>query len=245
MGEIFQQAISLTSSFNLWLIITIFAITMVAEFGLSIPYLLETIWLLTGYHTIGGDISPVSVVAFCTISLIGREIGAVALYKIAGYGRGPLARLFYKITDDRPDGKLTTGRFKRYIMLPAAKFVGKHFVPRAHNRSSGKTHQSNFGSRFIRPSAWNIALGRFAWLKIPITVTMGISRKPLALLAGVALFSLTWDGLYIMLGIFGAGSKINPLFMLAGTLSTLILINTSIYLVRRFLSARRLAGAGN
>lgn len=41
MVEIFQQAIGLTSTFNLWLLLAIFAITLVAEFGFSIPYLLE------------------------------------------------------------------------------------------------------------------------------------------------------------------------------------------------------------
>jgi membrane-associated protein len=241
MEAIFQQAIGLTSSFNLWLILTIFAITLIAEFGFSIPYLLETIWLLIGYQIIGGTISPSSIAIFFIISLIGREIGAGMLYKFSGYGRGPVTRLYQRLAKVEPGGRQPWAFLKKHIAAPVVRLIARMMAPKATSRLLPNGQVIQVKGKPFCPSTLNVVLGRFSWLKIPMTVTLGMLRRPQNLVVGVGLFSLAWDGLYIMLGAVGAGNKISSTLMLASTIGGFLLINTSLYFIKRKLRARRAA----
>jgi hypothetical protein len=80
---LYSNVISLTQSFNLWLILAIFLITLIEEFGISVPYLLESMWLFIGYGVSTNVLAPGAIVLFCLIGLIGREIGASMLYRAA------------------------------------------------------------------------------------------------------------------------------------------------------------------
>jgi membrane-associated protein len=242
MGEIFQQALSLTNSFNLWLIFTIFAISLVAEFGFSIPYLLETIWLVTGYNVIDGNITPVYIVIFCIITLIGRELGAGALYQVSRYGRTPLERLYQKLAQDL-DKTPTRKPAKRYLVSPLMKLGYRFFALNQPHKARGSSQPEKAKVGTFCHSTLNIVLGRFVWLKIPITITMSITKHPIRLLIGVGLFSLVWDGIYITIGVFGAGSQVNPLTIIIGTLSAMIILNTALYFARRA-RVSRYTGAG-
>ncbi len=241
MEQVFYQAISLTSSFNLWLILTIFMITIGAEFGLGIPYLLESIWLLVGYHTIGGNISPLSILVCCSISLVGREIGASILYKISRSRHNPLSKILHKLNILELNAVGSKNPLKKHILFPLIRGVSKMFT--SHSPVNGKYKKEYFLERYVRFSPFNVALGRFSWLKIPITITMGMTGRPLVLLSGVAFFSMAWDGLYITLGIFGAGDKISPVVMIACTVSGFILINAGVFFIRRYFASRRLSQA--
>ena len=243
MVEIFQQAISLTSTFNLWLLLAIFAITLVAEFGFSIPYLLESIWLLTGYHADGGALSLSAVVTFCVISLIGRELGAVALYYISGYGRGPVLRLYHRMSVFGPRDGPVLRFLKKYLTIPLARLGARIMASSSPLKVEKNGCIKKDNGKVFCPSTLNIVLGRFAWLKIPITLTMSMTRRPLRLLVGVALFSLAWDSMYIILGLLGAGNQISSVTMIIGTVSTFITLNGILYLIRRYRAKRRLAHA--
>ncbi len=232
MGEIFQQAVSLTASLNIWLVLTIFAISLVAEFGFSIPYLLETIWLIIGYNVIAGYLPPVYLLLFCSTTLIGREIGAGALYKVSGYGRTPLARLYQKMADDL-DKKPSGTPLKKFLVAPVIRLVHRFLVMHVPHKAKIEGVHQKVNAKPFCPSTFNIVLGRFAWLKIPITITMGLTRRPLRLLLGVGLFSLAWDGLYILIGVLGAGGQINPLVMAASTIGVMFVVNAIIYFFRR------------
>jgi len=237
MGEIFLQAANLTSTFNQWLLLAIFMITVGAEFGLSVPYLLETIWLLTGYQIMGGNLSLTAVVLFCFISLAGREVGAMALYRISQRGVNPFARLL-NILAVRAENNPPQKSYRKVILISIHRFLSRFFLP----GSSGKARPgSNYWSRFTHPSALGVVLGRFSCLKIPITINLGVNRRLLALLAGVALFSLIWDSLYILLGMFGLGDKLNPWILFSYSLGSLVIINSMLYLIRRLTSIKRLS----
>ena len=43
------QVLGLAAVFNPWLLLVVFGMTLIAEFGLSVPLLLESVWLFTGY----------------------------------------------------------------------------------------------------------------------------------------------------------------------------------------------------
>jgi membrane-associated protein len=231
VDQIIQQAISLTGSFNLWLILTIFMIALIAEFGLGIPYLLETIWLLVGYHAIGGTISPASIIICCTISLVGREIGAVALYHVSRSRINPLPGLVKKAASLEFDSKASPNLLKKHILLPVIKRLVKLFY--SCSPVSDEIRREYLIEKYVQFSAFNVALGRFSWLKIPITITMGVARRPMTLFWGIAVFSIAWDGLYISLGAFGA-DKINPLILVTATISGFMVINSALFFIRRY-----------
>ncbi len=236
MVEIYQQAISLTGSLNLWLILTVFAISLVAEFGFSIPYLLETIWLITGYNIIAGNLPPSYIAILCAITLVGREAGACTLYKVSGFGRTPLSRLYQKMAQDLERAP-SRWSLRRYITMPVMKLAKRYLVMHAAG-AGGKGRPAKAASRTFCPSTLNIVLGRFVWMKIPITITMGITKRPGRLMLGVGLFSLAWDGLYILMGAFGAGYSISPVVMILSAISLMVAVNSTLYFIRRRRSAR-------
>ncbi len=54
LDSILQQALPFAGTFILNLVIFLFLVCAIGEFGFSIPYLLETIWLLSGHHVVSG-----------------------------------------------------------------------------------------------------------------------------------------------------------------------------------------------
>ncbi len=236
MGGVFQQAVSLTGSFNLWLVLAIFLIALIAEFGFSIPYLFETIWLLTGYHLSGGGLSPASILLFCFISLIGREIGAGALYKLSGMGSTPVTRWLGQLNLIYLENSASRNPLKKYILFPIIKLIKKIIGKLSQSDNPGA---ANVLSKYLCPSPLSVALGRFSWLKIPITLTLGVNKKPYKLLLGVALFSLAWDALYILIGVFGAGSRISPTMMLICTISGFICLQIISFGIRWLRNSRK------
>lgn len=242
-GFIFNQAVSLTGSFNLWLVLAIFLITLIAEFGFSIPYLLESIWLLIGYSVSIDAISPGSVVIFCLIGLTGREIGASVLYRVSGYGSTPVLKIYDKLSALSPDWQRSRNPLKSNILLPLARFINRLIIAKLKVNEIEKGQEKAFFAKFTCKTPLSVAMGRFTWLKLPITITMGMARKLLILLTGVALFSLAWDSLYILIGVFGAGSKIGSTSMLIYTISGFIALQAIVFLIRRWITSRRLAYA--
>ncbi len=240
LGILFQQIVNLTGSFNLWLILAIFLLTLISEFGFSPPYLIESIWLLVGYHVSKGMITPEFIVLFCLTSLIGRQVGALMLYKISGAGSKPFTRLYEKIIDARSNEQELESRFRKYILTPISNLVAQHFTPYSVENKSGNSQQSKMIVKMHHLTSFHVALGRFIWLKIPLTITMGLTRQLIVLLAGVALFSLAWDGLYILIGVFGNGNGLSPFNMLLYTFGGFVVVNFLIIMIKRWLSSSQL-----
>ena len=83
-----QHILAFTGTFNGWLVLSVFIMFILGEFSISIPYVIETVWILVGYSVTTGTFSVFDLALLWFIGLIGREIGAMALYQIAGLGRG-------------------------------------------------------------------------------------------------------------------------------------------------------------
>ncbi len=100
----------------------------------------------------------------------------------------------------------------------------------------------------ITASPFSVALGRLLWLRIPLTLILGVKRKLKVLLLGVALSSLIYEGIYLTLGaIAGKTAKIEPvqliLFFIA-TLTVIWVVTFAIrYLIGRLTKRRRPAAA--
>jgi membrane protein DedA with SNARE-associated domain len=91
-------------------------------------------------------------------------------------------------------------------------------------------------------SPFTIAYGRLFGLRLPLTITLAVKRRPARLLAGVILSSIMWDGLYITVGAtVGKTATLNPVQVLLGSVGGLTLLYLVTFLVRRWLKRRQLA----
>jgi hypothetical protein len=135
----------------------------------------------------------------------------------------------------------STNPFIKHVIFPLAGRLEKTFAAKNDVDSSCYSREKAFLDRITCRSPFSVALGRFTCLKLPITISMGIARKLLVLLLGVGLFSLAWDTLYILIGVFGASSKISQTSMLIYTLGGFISIQIILFCIRRLKRSRRLA----
>lgn len=180
-----QQVLSFTGTFNPHLVLLLFVICSVGEFSLSVPYLLETIWLLTGYHLGTGALSPGQVLLLWLAAQAGRQTGAMALGYLSRFGSTPLMKLYNKYMEASVSRKISNNN------SPPIRFIRK----------------TNYFSPF------SIAMGRLFWLRIPITLTLGVKRRHKVLSVGVLISSLVWDSTYIAVGLLGASATLKPLQM--------------------------------
>jgi membrane-associated protein len=93
----------------------LFLICAIGEFGLSIPYVLESVWLLAGYQLGTGVLSPIHLAGLWLVAQCGRQVGVLGLYSVARVGSTPLARLYQKCTGSRfwPKVPVNTKVFSR------------------------------------------------------------------------------------------------------------------------------------
>jgi membrane-associated protein len=82
------------------------AICAIGEAGLTIPLLLETIWMTVGYNTASGNLAWWNTVYLWFAAQIGRQIGAYVLYRVGRLGLPPLEKLYHKIHLDRLFNKM-------------------------------------------------------------------------------------------------------------------------------------------
>ena len=152
---------------------------------------------------------------------------ALLLTCIAGREVGALA-LYYV---SRSSSTLLTKYKDRFI--PSTKII---------NTSPLKL----FRKMDITSSPFSVALGRLLWLRIPLTLILGVKRKLKVLLLGVALSSLIYEGIYLTLGaIAGTTAKVGPVQLILYFIATLTVIYVVTFAIRRLISSltnrRRLA----
>ncbi len=201
LENIVQLVLSVAGTFNPTLLIALFAICFIGEFHLSIPYLLETIWLLSGYHVVTGDLSPLRLGLLWLAAQAGRQSGAIALFYITRLGSVPLGRMYQK-----------------------------RFGPRLAEGSSSDAMPLRLWRRISYLSPLSVAIGRLLWLRIPLTLALGVHRRLRPLWLGVLLSALVWDGIYIALGILGGHTALTRNQMLLYSVAGL----TGFYLVPLF-----------
>ena len=213
LESILQYVLSFAGTFNPKLIIFLFLICSIGEFGLfSIPYLLETIWLLSGYNLGSGVLDPYHMILLWLVAQAGRQTGAILLYYLGQFGSLPLKKLY-----------------RRY------------FEASISNRLSGNNAMPiRFFGKINYLSPFSIALGRLFGLRIPLTLTLGAKKQFRALLLGVLLASLVWDGVYILLGLAGGHTTLKPTQMLLYSLIGLTILYLVTFTVRQL--KRRLSG---
>ena len=202
-------------TFNLQLVLLLFLLCLCGEILLaSVPYLLETVWLMAGYSVTAGTLSLFHLALLWLIALAGRETGVLLLFSASRLGSLPLTRLYQK-----------------YVGSRVKKFSGNDnwFSKTLHKLES-----------YISP--FTIALGRLLGLGTPLTVLLGVRKQYRVLFLGVILSSIIFDGIFLTVGIVvGANTMVKPsemvLFSIAG-LTVFYLIVFSIRQISNHTKAR-------
>ena len=205
-------------TFSWQLIVPLFLLCLCGEILLaSVPYLLETIWLMAGYSLAAGSISVFQLFLLWFIALMGRESGALLLFSVCRLGSLRLTRLY-----------------QRYVEKRIKKFSG-------NDNWFSRTLQKL--ESYISP--FTIALGRLLGLGTPLTVFLGVKKKYRVLFLGIIISSIIFDGIFLTVGIVvGANTSVKPpemvLFSLIG-LTVFYLIVFSIRQISKYTKARMLA----
>ena len=167
-----QQVYSFSGTLDPRLALALFLLCLVGEFGLTIPYLLETVWLIAGYQAGIGALSFFEVALLLLTVQSGRQVGATALYYVARFGSTPLSRFYQKFGQSNLAEKVAAYQNGPWQLL----------------------------KKFDLLSPFSVAMGRLLWLRLPLTLALGVKKKMATLTAGVLLSGLVWDGVYVLAG---------------------------------------------
>lgn len=211
LENIFQQVAGFAGSFSLKLVFFLVLVCLIGEVGLSVPYLLETVWLLSGYGVGRDVVQPLQLVVLWLAAQAGRQAGARLLYQGCRVGSGPLVRVWRRL--DKSGSSASE--------LAAARPQHRFF------RLAG--HLSPF----------SVAYCRLIGLRFPVTVALAVRGQSRRLALGVVLSSVAWDGIYLLLGVGGASAVLAPAQMVTYSLTGLSVLYVATWGVRRVLRWRR------
>ncbi len=217
LDSLLRAVSNFTGTLSPALVLTIFSITTIGEFGFSIPYLLETIWLLTGYHLANGTLSVFEFSLIFLSAEAGRLTGAVALYHVSHLGIRPLMRVY------------------RRFFGTAVYQAEPQPEPRPPQEEAGRRKiwtPFRLMRRINYLSPFSVATGRLIWLRIPLTLTLSVKRDWKTLILAVLISSGVWDSTYIILGIAGRNVAPRPTQMVLYSLLGLTLLYGATALVR-------------
>ena len=235
MGGIFGQVTDLTAVFTPWLLLAIFLMGLIAEFGVSIPYLMETVWLFSGYNLVVGNITIEHILLFLVVALIGRILGSSILFYISWYGKASLGLLFVGYVKPRMTriaGRIRPVRKIFNMFGSVARRITLRNSKSALTGTGDSTVLTLFGKK-LSLSPITVAIGRFMWLRLPITIALGAKKRRTSLILGVAIFSLVWDGAYIIFGVLGGKGGLEPVQMFFYPLAAMIMFSVLAFGFRR------------
>jgi membrane-associated protein len=101
LEHILQHIVSFTSTLDPRMAALLFVMCAIGEVGVSVPYVLESIWLLAGYNAGSGILSPLQLAGLWLAAQCGRQVGAIGLYQIARFGMPSLIKFYHKLHLDR------------------------------------------------------------------------------------------------------------------------------------------------
>lgn len=188
-----------------------FLVCLIGEVGPSVPYLLETVWLLSGYGLGRDVVQPLQLVVLWLAAQAGRQGGAGLLYHLCRLGSGPLVRAWRRLD------KSGSSASELAAALPQHRFF----------RLAG--HLSPF----------SVAYCRLIGLRFPVTLALAVRGQFKRLALGVVLSSVAWDGIYLLLGVGGASAVVAPVQMLTYSIIGLSVLYAATWGVRRVLGWRR------
>ncbi len=117
---LFSQVLGITSNLNPQIAITLFFLCLIGEVWIALPYILETIWLLAGYHLAMGTLSISDLLLIWITAQAGRQTGSLILYFSGVLGLPSLTKLFKRYIEPRlPKGQVIPGALARRLANPS------------------------------------------------------------------------------------------------------------------------------
>jgi membrane-associated protein len=101
MEQFFHNLIEFTATPSAWTVFLLFLWCLIGEVGVSIPYVLESFWIVVGYNIATANLAPWYVLVLWLAAQAGRQAGSLGLYRIARFGIPALDKFFHKIHLDR------------------------------------------------------------------------------------------------------------------------------------------------
>ncbi len=204
--------VDFTATLDPRMALLLFVICCLGEIGISILFLLEFLWVNVGINVGAGKISPIHLLGLWASAQVGRQIGALVIYRIARFGMPALTRFYHKIRLDRFINKLIskTGPIARINII------------------------SPFSVAFVR-----LIGGRFPMLlllaakKRPGTLALGVMLSSIVFdglyISVGAIFGMTIEDI----------KQFNPLYTVLITVGLLAVIYLVTFATRFFIKRRR------
>jgi len=96
-----QSIVDFTATLDPRMALLLFVICTLGEIGISIPFLLEFLWVNVGLNLGAGKMPPIQLLGLWASAQVGRQIGTAVIYRIARFGMPALTRFYHKIRLDR------------------------------------------------------------------------------------------------------------------------------------------------
>jgi hypothetical protein len=103
---ILQNIVDFTATLDPRMAVLLLVICAIGEAGLTVPLLLETIWMTVGLNFYNGNLTFWHMLGLWCSAQVGRQIGAVVLYRIGRFGLPALTKFYHFIHLDRIFNKL-------------------------------------------------------------------------------------------------------------------------------------------
>ena len=120
-----NQALEITSYFNIKIAVTLFLVCTLGEIGMGIPYILETIWLLAGYNLAHHTLNLFDLLLIWFVAQAGRQTGSAGLYYSGVLGLAPLKNLYKRFIEPRiPKKQFIPSGVVKHFTNPSPLSVG-------------------------------------------------------------------------------------------------------------------------
>jgi membrane protein DedA with SNARE-associated domain len=190
-----SQALQITGNFNPHIAVILFLLCFFGEAWFGIPYILETIWLLSGYQLATRPSFINDLILIWLVSQAGRQTGSLVLYYSGILGLEPLKKFYKRFVESRlPKKQMVPSFIKKLLTKPSpfAVAVGRLFglrIPMALTMSA---------NRKLPELALGVLMASIVWdgayIVIGMLVGPKVENKQMMLLYSLA--GLT--GLYLM-----------------------------------------------
>jgi membrane-associated protein len=101
LSGLLSQALEITSTFNPKIAIILFLLCSIGEIGFTLPYILETIWLIAGYQLGIGTLPFQDLILIWLVAQAGRQTGSLVLYYSGVLGLTPLKKYYRRYIEPK------------------------------------------------------------------------------------------------------------------------------------------------
>lgn len=120
ISDILSRVLEITTSFNFGIAAMLFVLCAIGETVFTLPYILETIWLLAGSQLANGTLPPIDLLLIWLVAQAGRQVGSLGLYYSGVLGGVPLVKFYKKYIEPKlPKRKYIPTGLTKFLASPS------------------------------------------------------------------------------------------------------------------------------